>query len=1117
MKKINTLLLFYGLLMILIVTEANAQNPETPQGSGTEQNPYQISKLNNLCWLSGNPGQWDKYYVQTADIDASQTSTWNVGDHDLDPSTPDEPMGFSPIGDDPEEGKRQLISFKGVYNGSGFVVLGLFINRPSADNIGMFGMIDHGAEISNLNLENINITGRNKTGGLVGYSRDTLTQVSHCNTSGTIKGNRFVGGLLGYNLYYPSISYCYSNAGVHGNSERIGGLVGYNYGGTIQHCFTTGSVVGKDYTGGLVGLNNEFSSINYCHALGPVTSTGNYCGGLSGGNINSTIDNSYAIGNINGGGDVGGLVGISSYNACIKNSHAKGDVYGTGKSLGGLVGSCSGIEPISHCYALGNVSGTKWYFGGLVGQCNDDSQIKHCYAKGNINPESDSRSYCGGLVGRILGGVIYKCFASGDVNNKNDTKDDSKYIGGLVGEAGKSAKVDLSCAKGDVYGYYFVGGLCGKLEGSAKIQNCYARGATNGDNSTSGVVGGAEGSTHVKYCYATGLITFSCSPYNGIVGEGFGMGDHSYFDKETTGISNSYYYGEPKTTAQMKKQSTYAGWGFGNYWEIDPDINDGYPYLIGTPQQIDGQVVWVGTSNSNWSNAPNWNFGFVPGMDDDVLIPVTDNNPVISADEQITVKKLTVDNNATLTLKSMAANTASLIVTSQALGNINMELYLEPNKYHFIHAPVGTNQTNMKDIKTKNGTDYLGLNPDDNNDVFERWNENETNTNNQWTDLLHGSPPLMDNTTFEMGSGYGYFNNNTSLSGEGNTIVFVSTIKTGSVSFNNSFTENGGEGYQVIGNPFTSTISINDFADPFDNFLKDNAGILHDNYEAVYLWKTDHITNDDSQDYEIICNCGFAGVGDSSGFAYDFIQPGQGFTVRIAHEGNIIFKPALRKHANSLFFKSERKSWPGVQLIAEHGSIKTSTKIGFNEYMTKWMDRSYDVVSLKGNNAANLYSRIINEHEHFAVQSLHSYADSVVCGIDIIRPGDYTFSIYQESMIEVDLKDSETGEIINMLNGGTYSIYLPEGNYENRFILYLTASQNTAIYNPSISKGKIYAFQKTIYLIDIIGLVEIYDVYGHLIKSVKSNGREQPIVMDKFADGVYIVKTATGSQKVFVR
>ena len=45
-----------------------------PSGMGTENDPYLIANLENLYWMTENSGEWDKYYIQTSNIDASSTS-----------------------------------------------------------------------------------------------------------------------------------------------------------------------------------------------------------------------------------------------------------------------------------------------------------------------------------------------------------------------------------------------------------------------------------------------------------------------------------------------------------------------------------------------------------------------------------------------------------------------------------------------------------------------------------------------------------------------------------------------------------------------------------------------------------------------------------------------------------------------------------------------------------------------------------------------------------------------------------------------------------------------------------------------------------------------------------
>ena len=56
-------------------------------GDGSEQDPYQIDTLAHLKWLSFSNSSHDgKYFIQTSDINASETKSWSNG------------YGFRPIG-----------------------------------------------------------------------------------------------------------------------------------------------------------------------------------------------------------------------------------------------------------------------------------------------------------------------------------------------------------------------------------------------------------------------------------------------------------------------------------------------------------------------------------------------------------------------------------------------------------------------------------------------------------------------------------------------------------------------------------------------------------------------------------------------------------------------------------------------------------------------------------------------------------------------------------------------------------------------------------------------------------------------------------------------------------
>ncbi|HOZ31013.1 MAG TPA: T9SS type A sorting domain-containing protein, partial [Bacteroidales bacterium] len=99
-----------------------------------------------------------------------------------------------------------------------------------------------------------------------------------------------------------------------------------------------------------------------------------------------------------------------------------------------------------------------------------------------------------------------------------------------------------------------------------------------------GLVGSMSNRTSISKSYSTGAIIAIGSPsvtnVGGLVGftEGNSNATDSYWDIETSGYSESDG-GTGKTTAELKIESTFINYDFTNIWGIDPNINDGYPYL----------------------------------------------------------------------------------------------------------------------------------------------------------------------------------------------------------------------------------------------------------------------------------------------------------------------------------------------------------------------------------------------------------------------------------------------------------------------------------------------------------------------------------------------------------
>ncbi len=284
-KTLRRLILSFLLLSIAIALSAQFSG-----GDGTEGRPYIISNAEQL----NNVRDFPSSHFRLRD------------DINLDVAPYNEGEGWDPIG----EGFN---GFNGVFDGDGHTIDGLFINRPEANRVGLFERLcgrNGPAVIKNVNLINVNITGNNEVGGLVGSMLEASPGVVHSGVSGRIRGGDEVGGLVGDALR-SSISGSYSDCHVTGVDD-VGGLVGSLADSPIENSYSSGRVIGNDEVGGLVGSN-----------------------------LRSAIRNSYSVAGVEGNDQVGGFIGYSR-----DNNRDDREIF--------------------HCYSAGRVSGEE-RVGGFVG------------------------------------------------------------------------------------------------------------------------------------------------------------------------------------------------------------------------------------------------------------------------------------------------------------------------------------------------------------------------------------------------------------------------------------------------------------------------------------------------------------------------------------------------------------------------------------------------------------------------------------------------------------------------------------------------------------------------------------------------------------------------------
>jgi len=315
--------------------------------TGTENDPFYVYDVATLQKVATGVDDWnyDSYYLQTADIDLVNVSDW-------------EPLGYDVNGDG-------TIYFNGTYDGNGFTIKNLTINKPTVDNVGLFCYIFSTGCVRNIKLVSCNIIGSSYVGGISSLVGGKSGQPSHyasiidCSVFGSVHGVNYVGGISGSSGALSNITNCRFDGTVTGvaggdYNESAGGIVGVSTGATLSCCCVKGNITGDMSVGGIFGRGYT-TKVYDSYFIGSVTGD-LYVGGiagLQGAQSNQTsLSNCYAFGYVTGDDQVGGISG-KGYYGTLSACFATNIVTGTTN-----VGGVSGISSINfNAYAINLING----------------------------------------------------------------------------------------------------------------------------------------------------------------------------------------------------------------------------------------------------------------------------------------------------------------------------------------------------------------------------------------------------------------------------------------------------------------------------------------------------------------------------------------------------------------------------------------------------------------------------------------------------------------------------------------------------------------------------------------------------------------------------------------
>jgi hypothetical protein len=394
-------------------------------GSGTPEDPYLISTAAQLNLIRGG-GNENRSFKLANDIDLG---AWIANNAEQDIKD----KGWNPVD-----------AYRGVFDGDGFKITGLWINRPGS-SVGLFYQVNVGGDqsptIKNLTLEIDNekkVIGGGNTAALIGRVNggSIPVKIINCHVKGDIEGNDLaIGGFVGRMQDTPlEIIDCSFEGTVTGISRYVGAIIGQKYEGDatflMKGCYSIDSHIssGDGVVGGLAGVVGKNSTIEDCYTVGGlVTSTGGSVGGLVG-NLAHNADNGYlsitrsfTTNDITGTGTVGGIVGEirvsggSTATINISQCYTVGEITGEG-SVGGIVGGYYNTNGavLSECYSTSKVTCSGWNVGGLVGYLpgneNTNATIEKSFALNSAIAAAEGGGNAGAFAGSADNTTFTNCY-----------------------------------------------------------------------------------------------------------------------------------------------------------------------------------------------------------------------------------------------------------------------------------------------------------------------------------------------------------------------------------------------------------------------------------------------------------------------------------------------------------------------------------------------------------------------------------------------------------------------------------------------------------------------------------------------------------------------------------
>lgn len=479
---------------------------------------------------------------------------------------------------------------------------------------------------------------------------------------------------------------------------------------------------------------------------------------------------------------------------------------------------------------------------------------------------------------------------------------------------------------------------------------------------------------------------------------------------------------------------------------------------------------------------------------------------ILPWNKTLTVNDFSIPTGNSFTIESTSSGTGSLIINGSCTDEISVERYLTGGwAWHFLSSPV----IDQAIVGANNFIEFPGGQGDQAVDCY-RFGETET-SGQPWINIKSADGTLNQN--FGNPSGDPYFEEKlgylVAYQGADRTMVFSGVPYNLLEIIWLSYTVGGGEGWNLLGNPFTSAVD-------WDEILTYN-GFLEDLYTTTYYIYNQEM-NGGGGGYEW-----YTDNVNKSANTNGKIPAMQAFFVRAKNIvlPSMIIPPQARTHDDQEYFKTTVENQDRLHLKIEGDTYFSDGWVTIHDNGTIGIDNNDAFMLFSLNNEVpHVYSlaegeKMVSNHVQFPDEDY-----SIPLGIRAGSAGNYTITAvdienFNSSILPV-LEDTETGAEIDLRFEGSYTFVVNEpGTNNSRFILHLKSAVGIAE-STSHHKPQIHLQNNNLRVSDLPagkGTIRVMDINGRIISTESYQNVEEFSLSLHLKMGIYFVEVANENGK----